>query len=52
MLCLNSILNPTCLMQFETEALTDSCFYVHHINPLYVYMYVCMFRLNNDNGTQ
>ena len=39
LLCLN-ILNPTCLMRFETEALRGSCFYGRHIN---LFMYVCMY---------
>jgi len=35
LLCLN-ILNPTCSMRFETEALRRSSFYGRHINSFYV----------------
>ena len=43
LLYLNNILNPTCLMRFETEALRDSCIYWRHINRFYVCMYVRMY---------
>jgi len=49
----NNILNPTCLMRFETEALRDSCFYGRHISPcmynLYVWMYVCIWQTDIAN---
>jgi len=43
LLCLSNVLNPACLMQFETEALKDSCFYGRRINSFYVYIRVSMY---------
>ena len=43
LLFLNNILNPTCLMRLETEALRDTCFYGCLINSFYVCMFVCIY---------
>ena len=42
LLSLNNIVNPTCLMRVETEALRDSCFYGRRVNSFYVCT-VCMY---------
>jgi len=44
LLSLNNIVNPTCLMRFETKALRDTCFCGRLINSCYVCMYVCMSK--------